>query len=237
MGGGVYTVPTLNDNSWETISAVSKIISDTGMTYTDVANTWGWNVGDIKYIELYGYEYPMKLIGVNHDDKTDGGKAGMTFMGVRLLPADPLYAWGISGYNGAWAGSLMRTTLRTVVYPELTPDVKGVIVNVDKTSYRTNGTMVVSSDNLWLPSEREVSYNNSISYSPDGPEGTNYLYWMTHSTAELKMPRIDTGITQNWWLRSMYRSSNTKTCYMQTNALTNVVVNTGLCNTLICFCV
>lgn len=38
-----------------------------------------WSVGDTKTISVNGTNYEFQIIGFNHDNKTAGGKAGITF--------------------------------------------------------------------------------------------------------------------------------------------------------------
>ena len=59
------------DNTWDQIIAVcqKKIVPPT------------WKVGDKKPMAINGVDYPIDIIGFDHDDYSDGsGKAPITFL-------------------------------------------------------------------------------------------------------------------------------------------------------------
>ena len=130
----------------------------------------------------------FRIIGFNHDNLADGsGKAPITF-------------FALSGYFGAdysgaqsWEDSNARTTLNNTGYNTYPPNVKAAIVPVLKRSGRRTGTPVVTTDHLFLLSEREMT-GGYIQAHAD--EGSQYEYFI-HGNIPLGAPW--------YWLRSLAR--------------------------------
>lgn len=120
---GLGVSKTLNDNSWEVISAVSS---------AGLASTY-WSIGDCKNIvlngnvgnlSLTGYNISVFILDFNHDSAEEGGtKDGITFSGFKNVPSVEtdvaltyLYGSYRTGFYmnptatnfGGWRGSSMR---------------------------------------------------------------------------------------------------------------------------------
>lgn len=171
----------LSENSWSTISAISAEISANNMTSEQVAETYGWNIGDvIDVLSSEGYIIPSYIIGVNHDELSDGsGKAGITFQTVNCLPKK--YTMNSTKTNaGGWSASKMRNTTLPTIKATLPQELQDVIKFVDKKSANGGGSnyseTLSTSDDLFLLSEIEVS-NSGVSSQNGANEGSVYEYW------------------------------------------------------------
>lgn len=188
--GIVYVYPfvvgaTLNDTTWENINMVSKL----GMAKQF------WSVGDTKTISVNGTNYEFQIIGFNHDDKTAGGKAGITFQMVDCLSTT--YNMNSSNTNnGGWKNSAMRSRMSTFL-SQLPSDLQSVIKAVNKLVSVGNNTSTIEtvSDKLFLLSEVEIF--GSTTYSFAG-EGSQYDWYKAGNT---KVKKVN-GSANTWWERS-----------------------------------
>ena len=108
--------PVFGNNTPAQISVVSDEISKNNYTSAQVAEIYGWNIGDTITISLStGENIEMRIIGINHDDKSDGsGKASITLEMTNCLATK--YSMNSSNTNtGGYAASIMKTqTLPTI---------------------------------------------------------------------------------------------------------------------------
>ena len=120
---GVYKakIGTLEQTSWATISRVSAL-GNAGQF---------WSVGDTKDITVNSETLTMEIVGFNHDNLTDGGKAGITF-GMKHLMRDTRRMNASNTNSGGWTGSEMYSWLTTTCYNGLPADLRSVIRAVDK---------------------------------------------------------------------------------------------------------
>ena len=185
----------LNDMTWEQI----RDISDAGKA-ADY-----FNVGDTKNITLDGVSYPVQIIGFNHDTKTSGGKAGITFQLVDSL--NTTYQMNSSNTNaGGWRSSAMRSRMSEFL-GQLDEDLQSVIKPVDKLVSIGNQTSTIEtvSDKLFLLSEVEVF--GSTTYSFAG-EGSQYDWYKAGNT---KVKKVN-GSANYWWGRSLYGGTTDRFC-------------------------
>jgi hypothetical protein len=132
-----------------------------------------------------------RIVGINHDTKTSGGTAGLTFQATHALPW--LYQMNSTNANaGGWSSSKLRATMNSgEIWNMLPSELQDVIVAVDKTTNNTGGTATtaadatVTSDKLWLLSYMEYvpSCYSSWANFATGHEGTQYEYWKGKVTA------------------------------------------------------
>lgn len=197
------TKPSFANNTWAQIAA----FAESGKA-ADV-----YKVGDEKQIELStGETITLVILGFNHDDKTDGGKAGITIGMKNCLTTK--YPFNPTNTNvGGWNGSTMRTSTMQTLLSQLPSDLQSVIKTVNKKATSGNNAtdIVVSPDKLFLLSVIEImgdiSPANGAGYVG---EGEQYEYWRTikdgAGTGTAANPdRIkytgDDGATTAWWLR------------------------------------
>ena len=223
--GIVYVYPfvvgaTLNDTTWENIDMVSKL----GMAKQF------WSVGDTKTISVNGTNYEFQIIGFNHDDKTAGGKAGITFQMVDCLSTT--YNMNSSNTNnGGWKNSAMRSRMSTFL-SQLPSDLQSVIKAVNKLVSVGNNTSTIEtvSDKLFLLSEVEIF--GSTTYSFAG-EGSQYAWYKAGNT---KVKKVN-GTADYWWERSPYSGNPKSFCSVSSDGNAHASNASGSYGASFGFCV
>lgn len=146
-----------------------------------------------------GTDYPIDIIGKNHDAYTAGGTAPLTFQMHDCYSAE--YRMNSSGTNsGGWDSCEMRNTTLPSLLQQMPSEVQVGIKQVDKKTSigDATSTIKVSSDKLFLLSEMEVFGNISLSYAG---EGSWYEYYQS-GTSVVNTQKKRNGVGNNWWIRS-----------------------------------
>jgi len=193
----------LGDNTWAKIAAISEYeIAANNMTAADVANEYGWNLGDTKELVLDGTTYHAQLIGVNHDNLSGGGgKAGLTFQLLELFSTR--YPINItSTIVGGWHASVMRMTTMPLLKSYMPSELQVVLKTVDKLTQDGQNIaitpIIASPDQLFLLSEKEIF---EVDANSRPGEGTRYAYWTANNTDAARIKTFS-GTRRGWWLRS-----------------------------------
>lgn len=214
------------DLDWFATKSKPNFATDSWSVINEYASTGAaadaYKVGDEKVIELStGTQITLVILGFNHDNKTGGGKAGITFGMKELLNTS--YPMNASHTNvGGWNESKMRTETMATLLSQLPSDLRNVIKAVDKKATAGNqGTsLTTSSDKLWLFAAAELWSKTAIensSYSDlknnaaaCNGEGTQYEYFKNtvgdtdpNNSCSALVKRKN-GSTYVWWLRSPY---------------------------------
>lgn len=187
----------LEDASWELISAVAETGNASSV----------WSVGAKKTINLNGVYYTAQIIGFNHDAKTAGGKAGITFQLVDCL--NTTYQMNSYVTNvGGWKSSAMRSRMSEFL-GQLDEDLQSVIKPVNKLVSIGNNTSTIEtvSDKLFLLSEVEIF--GSTTYSFAG-EGSQYDWYKAGNT---RVKKVNGSVT-HWWGRSPRSGSGANFCFV-----------------------
>ena len=190
----------LESVSWKSIS----VVSEAGNAAS------AWSIGDKKTIKLNGVSYTAQIIGFNHDTKTAGGKAGITFQLVDCL--NTIYQMNSTNTNvGGWKSSAMRSRMSEFL-GQLDEDLQSVIKPVNKLASigNNNSTIETVSDKLFLLSEVEIF--GSTKYSFAG-EGSQYDWYKAGNT---KIKKVN-GSADGWWERSPYGKSSIGFCLVSSN--------------------
>lgn len=235
----------LEDIKWSRVAEISQ--SGNAEQY--------FSVGDEKYIESVGAT--MVVLGFNHDEKTSGGKAGITFglkfesyaNGTRYYMQWAESSTGVP-YNsnaGGWETSNARKYLNEDFINALPEDLRNSIVAVNKTTGIGGGseTTKVTSDKIWIPSEIEMT--GSATYSASG-EGTQYPYFNTAWTNGYKTWQRYYGVLRSPNLSntsSMIKNpntgesetSNSTNSYLFVNGFIGAIEPTSSFDQLVCFCI
>ena len=188
--------PDLETLSWDDISSYSE---------SGVASLM-WNVGDKKTVAIDGENYQAQIIGFNHDDKTSGGKAGITFQLVDCF--DREYQMNETSINsGGWTSCRIRTSIMATLLTKLPSELQNVIKAVNKLTSAGNqsATINTTSDKLFLLSEVEIF--GSVTQSKSG-EGSQYDYYKAGNSKVKKVM----GSASSWWERSPRGSDSTDFC-------------------------
>ena len=216
-------VPSFKDASPQYIAKASEKIAQGGLTSAQVAEQYGWNLGDSIPITLStGEVIEMQIIGVNHDDLSDGtGKAGLTLQMKNCLATR--YPMNSSNTNaGGYAASKMKTQTLPTLKALLPQEWQDVIKLVDKKSANGGSTnyseTLTTSDGLFLLAEIEVF--GATTYAQDGTnEGSVYEYWNGKADADRvkKYDKDADGVPEAatiWWLRSSYYVNTGYFCFV-----------------------
>lgn len=165
---------TLEDYTWEELSKISEEIGNAPDEDAAIEIAKGYNLTtedgkldgtQTKSVTLSnGMQTPVQIVGFAHDEKTDGGKAGITFIfkdciGERSMNSTPTN-------EGGWEKSEMRSYLNSEGLDLLPDDLKQELVSVNKLTDNTGrleldnmysiSSVTKTSDKLWLFSAVEL---------------------------------------------------------------------------------
>lgn len=191
----------LETAGWDVIDSISKSGNAASI----------WSVGDKKTINIDGTDYKFQIIGFNHDTKTAGGTAGITFQMVDCMNATA--QMNSSNTNsGGWTSCAMRTSVLNSIFSSLPADLQKAIKAVNKLTSAGNqsATINTTSDKLFLLSEVEIF--GSTTYSKSG-EGSQYAYYKAGNS---KVKKVN-GSASYWWERSPIGSDSTSFCFVNSN--------------------
>lgn len=222
--------------TWSELSEISKEIGDASdeSAAIEVAKKYNLVTKDgkldgtqTKTLTLTnGETATVQIAGFSHDDKTSGGKAGITFV---FKDCVEWHAMNPRSTNtGGWENSSMRSYLASDVMKLMPDDLKAVIVPVEKLTNNTGQANSVSSvtktsDALWLLSPVEVcgtisrySGSNAIYNDIFNAEGSEYKLFhdMNVRPTELNAFLVKSfrGTSIPWWMRSPDPSRSDSFC-------------------------
>lgn len=191
----------LETAGWDVIDSISKSGNAASI----------WSVGDKKTINIDGTDYQFQIIGFNHDTKTAGGTAGITFQMVDCMNATA--QMNSSNTNsGGWTSCAMRTSVLNSIFSSLPADLQKAIKAVNKLTSAGNqsATINTTSDKLFLLSEVEIF--GSTTHSKSG-EGSQYAYYKAGNS---KVKKVN-GSASGWWERSPYGGNSTAFCFVNSS--------------------
>ena len=205
-----YSSPGSISDSWEQI-----IASVNDGTYKNK-----YKIGDTKALDL-GSEgiVEMQIAEFDADELADGsGKAAITWISKQLLNSNrrmnaldreynrdtQSYVLG-TGSIGGWEHSELRSYLKNNIRPLIPPAVRNEIKSVKKysSSFYINldyAQNAVTTDDVWIPSYREVFGTSNTSYESNGPVYSDLFA----SKSERMKQKTGASGTSSWWLRSAF---------------------------------
>jgi len=169
-----------------------------------------YSVGDTKYLVIGGTYVLMQIIAFDRDilssDHTSTAK--ITWLAKSLSFEFPMNFTEVT--EGGWADCECRKFLSDTIYGQIPENVRNKIVAVDKTYTATSSSSSTTtvSDKLWIPSAREICGGSSYENS-----GIDYTDFFTSNSARIKHDGLLTNSASNWWLRSVYSSTNFPNVY------------------------
>lgn len=210
--------------SWEELSRISSEIASAAdeALAIEIAKKYNLCTSDgkldgtqMKSVTLSdGTQTAVQIAGFVHDDKTDGGKAGITFIFKDAIAEHDMN----SDFHrtGGWERSEMRSWLSSNVLGTLPEDLRNEIVAVDKLTNNTPettdiSTVTTTSDRLWLYSFTELcgmsdtyyvsAYNDILN-----AEGSEYKLFRDSSvkaeSSNAILVKTFKGESYEWWERS-----------------------------------
>ena len=194
------------DNTWEQIIAAcqKKIVLPS------------WKVGDQKAMTIGGKDYLIDIIGINHDNYSDGsGKAPFTFQ-LHDCYGETKKMNSSNTNNGGWTSCAMRQTHLPAILSQMPTEVQSGIREVNKLTSAGNQSATINNtaDKLFLLSEVEIFGSNT--YSVAG-ESTQYDYYKAGNSKVKKRNGSATG----WWDRSPYASNSEYFCRVSNTGATS----------------
>lgn len=221
-----FVSDTLNDNDWDTISAVAD--EGQGANY--------WAIGDRKQVTLNGklsklslsnYSTYAFIIGFNHNSSREGsgrihfqiGKTALTGgTDICLISGysdDSDFYMNTSNTNsGGWKDSYMRNNICGTSKTSYTGTIIGVIpaalraVLKSVTKYTNNNgssssssAVTATTDYFFILSEYEVFGNITYANNYEANYQQQYAYYSA-GNSKVKYRHDQTGSSVNWWLRS-----------------------------------
>ncbi|WP_290996350.1 leucine-rich repeat protein [Gordonibacter sp.] len=230
-----------------TVKAHAADISSkgTGSSYYSKYNAY---IADDSKYECWtkwgGVLYEVRIIGIYHDEKTSGGKAGLTFQFKNLL--NTTYRMNSTNTNtGGWGASELRARMNpgtdsvangtddNAIWNQVPSDLQNAIAPVKKyygpTYSSTASTVSTSNDSLFLASYRE--HSNTIysggNYAGKGwisAEGSQYEYWQgkvpnnyAANASLVKGLQATPSTAVYWWERSVNPNNDTNFLSVGTN--------------------
>ena len=197
QGGEAATVKSaVEAYTWDELSQISDEIGAAGDEAAAIEVAKKYNLctpegkldgTQVKLVTLTNnMTVPVQIVGFAHDDKTAGGKAGITFMFGECIGEMPMNAETTNA--GGWEASQMRAYLNGDGMALLPEDLKKVVAPVDKLTNNVGETQDVSavtttSDLLWLFSLVELvgnldenAFSGNYSFMSDiyDAEGSQY---------------------------------------------------------------
>ena len=173
--------PILDNNSWADINTV--------FLSGDAANYW--SVGDLKnftgsdgvprqqrIVDLSGLYSKHGVFEQVALDGSDGsGANGVVWNGSSNVDGDR----ACNNWNISWIRSYLQSTV-LLRYPS---DLQAILTNttIQTATNGNNGTLVSTSDKLFLAAEKELSASSTLSRSEERAALTTWQYYQTHSNA------------------------------------------------------
>lgn len=214
----LITDPVLENNSWKTISRVSRLPEFADMTDSEIQAVYGWKVGDCKSVVLSagtvdlcsfsGGTYQAMIMGFNHNKELEG--SGIQFA-VVLNSGDFVIKqvrMNTTYTNvGGWKDSKMRTVFLPQFENLMPSDLRNKIrATVKYTNNKGSGGTVIArditatEDRLFLMSEYEYYGNIQRSSEFEIQKQKRYQYMTEHGSLG----------SDNRWLRSAVLNSATE---------------------------
>lgn len=215
-------IPTLQAMKWADINAVGAAGAASAV----------FKRGDTKNVTLTtGEVITLRLEDFNHDDRSSGGKAPMTFMMVDALNATAKMN-NTDTNVGSWNSSAMRSSMSTYL-SKLPADLRAVIKPVIKktTSGNKSTTIQSTTDSLWLPSPKEVGLLMTDAGYKD--EGTQYPLFTDNASRIKKV----NGSAAHWWTRSPSTGSATYFRYVYSDGSNGYTSASNSCGVVLGLCV
>ena len=110
---------------------------------------------------------------------------------------------GDNAYND-WNISNMRTTALPARLLLLSSELQAIITNttIQTATNGNNGTLVSTSDKLFLVAEKEMTGTRQYSRTEEFDALTTWTYWTTHTTNNDRIKYDQTSTARGYWLRS-----------------------------------
>lgn len=236
QGGEAATVKSaVEAYTWDELSQISDEIGAAGDEAAAIEVAKKYNLctpegkldgTQVKLVTLTNnMTVPVQIVGFAHDDKTAGGKAGITFIFGDAITEAPMNPSDTNA--GGWEASQLRAYLNSDGMTLLPEDLQKVVAPVDKLTNNVGETqdassVTTTSDALWLFSYVELTGPIPAAGFVDGyewvatvfnAEGSQYKLFREASVVWENgenpiLVKSYQGSPSYWWGRSPYPSSS-----------------------------
>jgi hypothetical protein len=185
--------PVFGENTIQTISAISAEISSKNMTSAEVEATYGWKAGDTIEMPYNSSTLPMRIMGFNHDNKSDGsGKIGITLATTYRLPDSyQIYSRYFSAESG-WLGN--DWTIRTSTLPNIKSKIgaewQPFLQQASKLCQNASGNQFTAKESISL-------FSKSETWDTYTGEGEQYEFWKNGGSKDLGQTVLLRSVTSN----------------------------------------
>ena len=259
---------TLIDLSWDELKQASSKIASSGISADTVSlkvkvgdKIKTLALGNYKVVKYDGVDKKVRIIGFNHDEKSDGIKAGITFDFETCLANSAIN----SNYDttGGWGASEIKTNMTTYlgklkIEDGTTPLSKYVVEvkkNYIKNNSSANSVQTDNTDKLWLLASSEIYKQNSDTDTKYGyaitKEGEQYKYYkiatngITYNFNNPKLVKYSTYTASDnsssqtcwWWIRSPHYNYSNDFCYVNGDGNSGSGYANGSCSVAPGFCI
>lgn len=197
----------------------------------EVPDTWVADGTCYKDMDIGGTPYRIDIIGKNHDDLADGtGKAPLTFQLHDCYASE--YPMNPTDTNvGGWRDCQMRTQTMPALKALMPAEVQAGIRAVNKLTSAgdTDSSIVTTNDELFLPTEIEIS--GTTTYSVVG-EGIQYDYYKAGNSNVKNL----NGSAYWWWVSSPVSGDSARFCLFYQNGSVGWNEASLLNGVSFCFC-
>ena len=227
----VFISTILNDNSWETIRAISD--AGTGANYWSVADREAITLnGTVGHLTLSNYTTYAFIIGFNHNASLEGanrihfqlGKTALSGGTDVALCEDSHYNTSLGEFcmntsetnYGGWKSSKMRTKIcgtsmssySGTIIAVIQEALRAVLKSVTKYTFHNDASGVsATTDYFFLLSEYEVFGSITQANRNESSQQAQYSYYSA-GNGTIKYKHNDTNTAALWWLRSLPTSSS-----------------------------
>ena len=145
----------------------------------------------------------MQIVAFNADELADGSgnKAPITWISKELLKTKHRMD-AKTATQAVWDESEMKEYIMNTIKPLIPTEAKNALLTVKKYSriYQSSEPVnnVLSTDELWIPSCREVNLSGNNGAETSGP---TYSGFFSSNSARVKK-RVGESAAEVWWLRS-----------------------------------
>ncbi len=210
--GKSYTVPEYP--SYFKVTANVEDLAD--YTWAEIANLANlgvassiFNIGDTKEFTCTdGWVGTATIIGFNHDTKTDGGLANITF-DLKYMYKDKGWMNATNTNVGGWEGTEMRNTILPAILATFPDDIRNNIKAVKKSTGVSSGSTQTTSDELWLLSMTEVGLEG---FSYDAPDNSTVYDYYSYGGAFFRNKSTFGNSIDSWYTRSPHFSNGSYFC-------------------------
>ena len=200
-GRNISPKKSLSDYTWEEIIEISQ--SGVPEQYFTLGDTKNFVLGK-------QYIYTAQIVGFHHDDLTDDfGKAGISFA-IRGCSEKRVINY-LPSNEGGWEISSIRDYLNKDIFEKMPKGLREAIKPVRKVTAEGNVSEplnIITSDRIWLFSEREV-LGDEMGFSVDG-EGEQYAFFKEKENRKKCLGKD----LCHWWLRSSAKHNGSSFCFI-----------------------